>query len=104
MCITGLTSIKPGGSNTGGALLQFSIRAAMQMTSCISSAISVWTNWQNFTPSSSRAAIAQCVRRWAIDHMTVQGVSSRPLGDYEFTEPSSVIILFQFYVWPSELH
>ena len=64
----------------------------MHGTSRVSSAISVWRNSQNFITGSSHAAIDQWVRRWTIDHRAVQGVGSRPLGDYEFTKPDSAIL------------
>ena len=38
------------------------------------------------------AAIAQTVRRWAVDFKVAQGVGSRPLGDCDFTKSVSAMI------------
>ena len=67
--------------NTGGALLEFSMRTAMHGTSCVSSAISVRNNLQKFHPVPSTAVVVQCVRCWTTYHRMVQLVGSSPLGD-----------------------
>ena len=54
--------------NTGGALLEFSMRTAMQGTSCyFFSAISVIIN--KISLCSPTSGIAQWVRRWTRDHI-----------------------------------
>ena len=53
----------------------------MHGTSHVSSAISICRTFQNFITVLSPAAIAQQVRRWAMDHKVISGENSRPLVD-----------------------
>ena len=61
--------------NTGGTLLEFPMRTAMQEKSRVSSAISGF----------STVALAQWVRRWDSGHRVVQAEGSSPCEDtYQF--------------------
>ena len=62
-----------------GTLLEFSVRAGMYGTSCVSSVLSVCDNYQSFTTIVLSAAVARCIRRWTMDHRVISGESLRPL-------------------------
>ena len=53
--------------NTGGKLLEFSMKTALHGTSRVSSAISVCIIYQRFTKALLLGAVARLVSRWTID-------------------------------------
>ena len=67
--------------NTGGALLEFSMRTAIHGKSRVSSAIFVCHNQQNFNKGFTPVTVAQWVRRGSSSHRVVHAGGSIPVGD-----------------------
>ena len=82
--------------NTGGTLLEFSMRTAMHGTSRVSSAISV-SKIKKKSLYSFNSGIAQ----WIRDHRVVKGVGSTH-RERRLLELFQQLFLSRFYAGPSE--